>query len=160
MEPPTRECFHIHDHKMDAMESIVAETNGANLLVAYAFRFDLAALKKKYPKAREATDPGVLDAWNRGEVQMLLAHPASIGHGMNIQFGGHHIVWFGLNSSRELFQQFNARLPRPGQKSKNVFIHMILTNDTFDMRLVDLLADRDATQDRITDAVKLHLSTA
>jgi hypothetical protein len=84
----------------------------------------------------------------------------SIGHGMNIQFDGHHIVWFGLNSSRELFQQFNACLPRPGQKSKNVFIHMILTNDTFDMRLVDLLADRDATQDRITEAVKLHLATA
>ncbi|MFU1607379.1 SNF2-related protein [Sulfitobacter pontiacus] len=160
VEPPTRETIHIHDHKLAALDSIVAETNGANLLVAYEFKFDLDRIKKKYPKAREATEAGALDAWNRGEVQMLLAHPASIGHGMNLQFGGHHIVWFGLNASLELFQQFNARLPRPGQKSSHVFIHWILARGTFDERLVKLLAARDATQDRITEAVKLHLLAA
>lgn len=157
VEPPTREIIHIHDHKLAALDSIVAETNGANLLLAYEFQFDVDAIRKKYPKAKLATDPGVLDAWNRGEVQMLLAHPASIGHGMNLQFGGHHIVWYGLNSSLELFQQFNARLPRPGQVSKYVMQHMILTRGTFDERLVTVLEDRDATQDRITEAVKLHL---
>ena len=157
VEPPTREIVHIHDHKLSALESIVAETNGANLLVAYSFRFDLDRIKKKYPKAREATEPGALDAWNRGEVAMLLAHPASIGHGMNLQFGGHHVVWYGLNASLELFQQFNARLPRPGQKSDYVMIHMILCRNTFDERLLSVLGSRDATQDRLTEAVKLYI---
>jgi len=153
----TREVIHIHDHKMDALESIVAETNGANLLVAYSYRFDLDRIKKKYPKAREATEPGALDAWNKGEVPMLLAHPASIGHGMNIQFGGHHIVWFGLNASLELYQQFNARLARPGQTAEKVFLHLILCRHTFDAKMVPLLDDKGATQDRITDAVRWYL---
>ena len=152
-----RETIPIHDLKVNELESIVADTAGANLLVAYSFKFDLERIKKKFPYAREATEPGVLDAWNEGKVRMLLAHPASIGHGMNLQYGGHHIVWFGLNASLELYQQFNARLARPGQKAEHVFIHHILTNSTFDMRLVDVLADRDATQERITDAVKAHL---
>ncbi|WP_299549943.1 hypothetical protein [uncultured Tateyamaria sp.] len=142
------------------MDSIVAETNGANLLIAYEFQFDQDRIQKKYPKAKIATDPGVLDAWNRGEVQMMLTHPASIGHGMNLQFGGHHLVWYGLNSSLELFQQFNARLPRPGQSSNYVMCHMILTRGTFDERLMTVLEDRGATQDRITEAVKLHLLEA
>jgi hypothetical protein len=102
-------------------------------------------------------DGGVLDAWNRGEVRRLLAHPASIGHGMNIQFGGHHVVWFGLNASLELYQQFNARLPRPGQLADRVFLHLILTRDTFDAKMLPLLGDQDATQERITEAVKWHL---
>lgn len=85
---------------------------------------------------------------------MLLTHPASIGHGMNIQFGGHHIVWFGLNSSLELFQQLSARLPRSGQPADRVYQYHILTRGTFDERLVNLLEDRDITQDRITEAVK------
>jgi len=152
-----RETIPIHELKVNELESIVAETGGANLLVAYSFKFDLARIKKKFPYARVATEPGVLDDWNKGKVRMLLAHPASIGHGMNLQYGGHHIVWFGLNASLELYQQFNARLPRPGQQAERVFIHHILTAGTFDMRLVDVLADRDATQERITDAVKAQL---
>jgi SNF2 family DNA or RNA helicase len=160
VEPPTRETIHIHDLKLVAVDSIVAETNGANLLVAYEFKFDLDRIKSKYPKAQLATDPGVLDAWNRGEVQMMLAHPASIGHGMNLQFGGHHLVWFGPTSSLELFLQFNARLPRPGQVSSYVMCHMILTRGTFDERLVDVLKERDVTQDRITEAVKIHLKVS
>lgn len=139
---------------MAALESIVAETNGANLLVAWGFQFDRDRIKKRFPYAQDATDEGVLDAWNRGEVRMLLTHPASIGHGMNIQFGGHHIVWFGLNSSLELFQQLSARLPRSGQPADRVYQYHILTRGTFDERLVNLLEDRDITQDRITEAVK------
>lgn len=158
-EPPTRELVHIHDHKLTALDSIVAETNGANLMVAYSFKFDLARIKKKYPHAREATEEGALEAWNRGEVRMLLTHPASIGHGMNIQFGGNHLVWFGLTSSLELYQQLSARLPRPGQPASHVYIYHILTRGTFDERLVSLLADRDVTQDRITDAVKWYVDS-
>lgn len=157
-EPPTRELVHIHDHKLAALESIVAETNGANLLVAWSFKFDRDKIKKKFPFARDATEEGALEDWNKGKVRMLLTHPASIGHGMNIQFGGHHLVWYGLNSSLELYQQLSARLPRPGQPSSHVYIYHILTRGTFDERLVTLLADRDVTQDRITDAVKWHIS--
>ncbi|MCH2078499.1 MAG: SNF2-related protein [Rhodobacteraceae bacterium] len=149
-----REVIHIHDHKLAALESIVAETNGANLLVAWGFQFDRDRIKKKFPFAKDATDEGVLDDWNKGKVRMLLTHPASIGHGMNIQFGGHHIVWFGLNSSLELYQQLSARLPRSGQPAERVFQYHILTRDTFDERLIDILQDREVTQDRITDAVK------
>lgn len=158
--PPKREAIRFHDAKLDALDSIVAELNGANLLVAYTFKFDLAAIRKRYPKARLATDEGVLDAWNAGDVPMLLAHPASIGHGMNIQFGGHNIAWFGLTPSLELYQQFNARLPRPGQTAERVFVRHILARGTFDEKLISVLAERDATQDRITEAVRWRLEVA
>lgn len=154
-----RDTIHIHDHKLAALESIVAETNGANLLVAYSFKFDLARIKKRYPHAREATEPGALDDWNKGKVQMLLAHPASIGHGMNIQHGGHHTVWFGLTASLELYQQFNARLARHGQKAAQVFLHHILARGTFDESMLTLLSNKGVTQERITDAVKLHFDS-
>ncbi|MEP2533494.1 SNF2-related protein [Shimia sp.] len=157
-EEAPRETIPIHDHKLFALESIVHEIGNESLLVAYSFEFDLERIKRKFPYAREATEEGVLDAWNRGEVRMLLAHPASIGHGMNLQFGGHHCCWYGLTASLELYQQFNARLPRPGQESERVFLHHILTRGTFDERLLTVLQDKDATQERITDAVKWHLS--
>lgn len=153
-----REVVHIHSRKLDALESLVQEINGANLLVAYSYKFDLAAIRKRFPKARVADEPGALDDWNKGKVSMLLAHPASIGHGMNIQFGGHHIVWYGLNASLELYQQFNARLPRPGQAAKKVYIHHIMTRGTFDERVVEILSNRDATQERIIEAVRYVLS--
>lgn len=149
-----RELVHIHDHKLAALESIVEETNGANILVGWSFKFDRDRIKKRFPWARYATDEGVLDDWNAGKVRMLLTHPASIGHGMNIQFGGHHLVWFGLNSSLELYQQLTARLPRSGQPSDHVFVYHILTRGTFDERLVDILNDRDADQERVTDATR------
>lgn len=157
----TKEVIDIHELKVDALERLVSELNGANLLVAYAYRFDIDRIKKRFPKARLATEPGVLDAWNRGEVQMLLAHPASLGHGLNLQFGGHHMVWYGLTPSLELYQQMNARLPRPGQPADTVFIHHILARGTFEhTRLIKVLGERDATQDRITEAVRWQMKEA
>lgn len=156
--PPKRLVVPIHAEKLAAMDSIVEATCGDNLLVAYSFKFDLAALKKRYPHARVADEEGALDDWNEGKVRMLLAHPASIGHGMNIQLGGHNIVWYGLTASLELYQQFNARLPRPGQTAERVFVRHVLTRGTFDERLMKVLADRDATQNRITQAVKWQLN--
>lgn len=153
-----REVINIHDHKLATLDSIVAETNGASLLVAYSFKFDLERIKKRFPFAKEATEEGVLEDWNAGKVRMLLAHPASIGHGMNIQAGGHHTVWYGLTPSLELYQQFSARLPRSGQKAKRCYQHQILCRGTFDERLSEILTDRGATQDTITEAVKLHLT--
>ncbi len=158
--PPTREIVHIHNGKLDALDSIVAESAGGNILVAYSFKFDLAAIRKRYPKARLATDEGVMADWNKGKVRMMLCHPAQIGHGINIQFGGHAIVWFGLNPSLELYQQLNARLPRPGQPNAFVTVQHILTRCIFDEKLICVLDDRDATQDRITDAVKWHVKGA
>lgn len=149
-----RELVHIHDHKLAALESIVEETNGANLLVGWSFKFDRDRIRKRFPWARSADEEGVLDDWNAGKVRMLLTHPASIGHGMNVQFGGHHLVWFGLNSSLELYQQLSARLHRSGQPADRVYIHHILTRGTFDERLVEVLGERDATQERITDTTR------
>lgn len=88
---------------------------------------------------------------------MLLTHPASIGHGMNIQFGGNVLVWYGLTSSLELFKQLSARLPRSGQPADRVFQYHILARGTFDERLLSILDDRDATQERITKATKFDL---
>lgn len=152
-----REVVEIHDRKLAALESVIEGIGGENLLVAYSFKFDLAKIKKRFKFAREATEPGALDAWNRGEVPLLLAHPASIGHGMNLQFGGHHCAWYGVTASLELYQQFNARLPRPGQEAEKVFIHHILARGTFDERILGVLEQRDATQERITEAVKYEL---
>lgn len=151
--------IHIHDHKIRALEQLVGSLNGESLLIAYAYKFDAARIRKSFPGVQLATDPGVLDAWNRREVRIMMAHPASVGHGLNLQFGGHHAVWYGLPTSLELYQQFNARLPRPGQTAETVFIHHILARDTFEhTRLINVLRERDATQDRITDAVKWHLA--
>lgn len=152
-----RDVISIHSRKLEALESIVEEVNGANLLVAYSFKFDLAAIRKKFPHARLADEPGALEDWNKGKVKMLLAHPASIGHGMNIQFGGNQIVWFGLNPSLELYQQFNARLPRPGQAAAKVYIRHIMTRGTFDEDVAEILAGKDATQERITDATRARI---
>lgn len=156
--PPKREIVHFHQEKLIEMDAVVAETAGDNLLVAYTFKFDLDALRHRYPFARVATEDGVLDEWNEGKVRMLLAHPASIGHGMNIQFGGNQIVWYGLTPSLELYQQFNARLPRPGQAANQVIVTHILARDTFDERLIEVLGVRDANQKRVTEATKWELA--
>lgn len=156
-ESAPRETVAIHDHKLEALERIISEIDGENLVVAYSFGVDLERIRARFKHAREAREPGALDAWNRGEVRLLLAHPASIGHGLNLQFGGHHAAWYGLTASLELYQQFNARLPRPGQGADKVFIHHILTEGTFDEELVKILGDRDATQERITNSVRYQI---
>lgn len=153
-----REIVLVHELKLDALGSIVAEAAGEPMLVAYGFRFDLDAIRKKYPRAVVFEDePDFVKLWNKGKIGMGLAHPASIGHGLNLQFGGHIAVWYGLTWSLELYQQFNMRLPRPGQKHHSVFLHHIVAAGTADEDVLAALARKGATQDSVVDAVRVRL---
>lgn len=144
-----RSVVHIHDAKMEALEELVETAQGENLLVFYGFKFDKEAIRKRYPHAVVANEnPHSVTLWNQNKIKMLLAHPASIGHGTNLQYGGHLAAWFGLTFSLELWQQANMRLPRPGQ-TKQVKIYPIIAEGTYDERALSILSDREATQDRI-----------
>lgn len=150
------EVVNIHTLKVDALDSVIEEANGAPVLVAYSYQFDLEKLRKKYPKAEVVGEAKNLQKrWNNGEIPILLAHPASAGHGLNLQYGGHVTVWYGLNWSLELYQQLNKRLHRPGQK-ETVIIHHIIAEGTVDERVMEVLPEKEATQDALTAATLWH----
>jgi SNF2 family DNA or RNA helicase len=143
----------VHDHKIAALEELVEQTDEP-LLVAYQFKSDINRLLAKFPKAVElGKDPAVIDRWNAGQIPMLLAHPASAGHGLNLQRGGRIVVWFGLPWSLELYSQFNGRLHRQGQE-RPVLVHHILTKDSVDEAVHQTLKRKDATQGNLLEAVK------
>jgi SNF2 family DNA or RNA helicase len=149
----------VHDAKLDACAEIVAEAAGSPLLVAYNYKTDAERLLKRFPQAQVlGKDPAQIDAWNRGEIPILLAHPASAGHGLNLQKGGHTIVWFGLNWSLELYQQFNARLHRQGQ-DKPVIVHHLAVRDTVDETVLAALGRKDVTQRALLNALKEDVGT-
>ena len=144
----------IHTAKLDALAEIVEDNQGENVLVAYNYRFDLGRLMARFPDAVVLDkQQETIDRWNRGEIKMLLAHPASAGHGLNLQDGGSLIVWFGLTWSLELYQQFNARLHRQGQ-TKPVRILHIVSKKTIDERVLSVLRSKDATQKQLLAALK------
>lgn len=143
-----------HDAKLDALTDLVEQNEGENILLAYNFKSDLERLQKRFPFARVLDkDPETVRAWNSGEIKMLLAHPASAGHGLNLQRGGSLIVWFGLNWSLELYQQFNARLHRQGQ-SKPVRVVHLIASGSIDERVMQVLSDKDAQQGTLLRALK------
>lgn len=143
-----------HTAKLDALAEIVEDNPSETILVAYNYASDLERLRKRFPDARVLDKKQeTIDAWNRGEIQMLLAHPASAGHGLNLQKGGALCVWFGLNWSLELYQQFNARLHRQGQDRPVRVVH-IVGEDTIDQRVISVLRDKDATQKNLLNALK------
>lgn len=157
-ENEKRQLVSVHDLKLDELERVVEEAAGASILVAYSYQFDLDRIKKKYPKAVVFDNtPGILKDWNAGKIPLLVAHPASVGHGLNMQYGGHIACWYGLTWSLELYQQFNARLPRPGQKSSLVTIHHIVARNTVDADVLEALGRKGATQDRVLDAVRVRV---
>lgn len=144
----------IHDLKLAALDSVIEEANGAPVLVAYSYEFDLVKLRKRYPRAEVVGEaPNLQKRWNAGEIPILLAHPASAGHGLNLQYGGNITVWYGLNWSLELYQQLNKRLHRPGQR-ETVVIHHIVAEGTVDERVMQVLPEKDATQDALVEATK------
>lgn len=148
----------IHDKKLDALESILQEAQGNPVVVAYSFRFDMARIKKRFKNAVIfEDDKDAVRKWNEGKIQLLLAHPASMGHGLNMQYGGNIAVWYGLTWSLELYQQFNARLPRPGQRHEHVFLHHILAAGTADEKVLDAMTAKGANQDSVTDAVRVYV---
>jgi SNF2 family DNA or RNA helicase len=152
-----RNVIPIHDAKLDALAELIDTSAGNNLLVFYAYEHDRDRIIKRFPSARVFRGPGDAEAWNRGEVSLLLCHPASAGHGLNLQAGGHIIVWFGLTWSLELYQQANARLPRPGQ-TQSVVIHHIVTENTLDERVMQVMAGKNATQEALLRALKGYLN--
>lgn len=144
----------IHTEKLDRLQEIIEDNPNENLLVAYNYKFDLERLLKRFPGARVLDkEQSTIDDWNAGKIKLLLAHPASAGHGLNLQLGGNIIIWFGLNWSLELYQQFNARLHRQGQ-ANNVRIMHIVSEGTIDERVLSVLADKDKTQNNLLNALK------
>jgi len=155
------ETIAIHEKKLDALEDIIEAAYGRPVLVAYWFRHDLERIterlqKLKIPYARLDTD-GSIRKWNAGEIPVALIHPASAGHGLNLQGGGNTLVWFGLTWSLELYQQTVARLWRQGQESETVVVQHIITKGTIDERIMKALSEKDTTQAALIDAVKADL---
>ena len=146
----------IHDEKLNALEDLIESANGKPVLVAYWFKHDLARIKAKFPFVREIKTDEDIRAWNRGEIEVGVIHPASAGHGLNLQTGGSTLIWFGLTWSLELYQQTNARLYRQGQKN-TVVIHHIVTKGTIDERVLKALGKKEKTQNSLIDAVKAEL---
>ena len=146
----------IHDRKLDALEDLVESTNGKPVLVAYWFKHDKERIQQRM-EARELKEPQDFADWNAGKIPVALIHPASAGHGLNLQQGGSILIWFGLTWSLELYQQTNARLWRQGQADKTVIIQHIVAKDTIDERILNVLKHKDGTQAALIEAVKADL---
>lgn len=151
-----RGVHEIHDAKLDALEELIEQAQGKPLLVFYAYQHDLERIKRRFPWAATMDEPGVIERWNRGEVPLLLAHPASAGHGLNLQEGGNHVVWFGLTWSLELYEQANARLHRQGQ-TERVIVHHLVAKGTVDEDVMARLRSKAATQADLVEALKARI---
>lgn len=150
-----KETIVIHDQKLEALEELIEEANGKSVLVAYWFKHDLERIKSRIKVREIKTDKDIRD-WNDGKIPVGLVHPASAGHGLNLQAGGSTLIWFGLTWSLELYQQTYARLWRQGQK-ETVVIHHIIAKDTIDEDVIRSLKLKEKTQDGIIEAVKARI---
>ncbi|MGB9586582.1 MAG: SNF2-related protein [Armatimonadota bacterium] len=148
----------IHDRKLDALEDIIEAANGKPVLIAYWYKHDLERIMERF-HAIHLDNAESIKRWNDGEIPVAVIHPASAGHGLNLQAGGSCLVWFGLTWSLELYQQTNARLWRQGQKD-TVIIHHIVAKDTIDEQVMKALKRKDKTQTALIDAVKANLKEA
>lgn len=148
----------IHNLKLEALREII-EDNDSPILVFYNFKSDLVRLKTFFKNYHPKTldDKGAFEAWNKGEIKLMFANPASMAHGLNIQSGGHLIVWFGLTFNLELYQQANARLYRQGQKSSNVIINHLLLANSIDEEAINRLDQKDSVQQSLIDYVKAEI---
>ncbi|PWV90241.1 SNF2 domain-containing protein [Paenibacillus cellulosilyticus] len=146
----------IHDVKLNKLEDLIEAANGNPVLVFYAYKHDLSRIKKRFPQARTLDSADDIAAWNAGEIPLLLAHPASAGHGLNLQDGGSVIVWFGLTWSLELYQQANARLYRQGQ-TKSVIIHHLVVEGSIDEDVIAALESKADGQNALMAAVKARI---
>lgn len=145
----------IHDKKLDALEDLIEGANGKPVLVAYWYKHDLERIRDRFP-VRQIQSSKDIEDWNDGKIPIAVIHPASAGHGLNLQSGGSTLIWFGLTWSLELYQQTNARLYRQGQKD-TVIVHHIITKNTIDEDVLLALTKKEKTQDALIDAVKVNL---
>ena len=155
------DVHNIHDRKLDALEDIIEAANGNPVLVAYWFKHDYDRISERLKKCHipfsKLDTSDSIRRWNNGEIPVALIHPASAGHGLNLQSGGSTLVWFGLTWSLELYQQTVARLWRQGQTSKTVVVQHIITKGTIDERITKALRSKERTQSALIDAVKADL---
>lgn len=151
-----KKVISIHDRKLDALEDLVEAANGKPILVAYWYKHDLMRIQKRLPEARVIDTSKDITDWNHGEIAIGLIHPASAGHGLNLQEGGCTIVWFGLTWSLELYQQMNARLWRQGQKH-TVVIHHLITKGTHDEDVMKALEKKETGQSALIHAVRARI---
>lgn len=157
----TQEIIRIHDRKLDALDDLIEAANGKPVLVAYWFRHDLERITERLQhnkiKFSRLDSTKSIRSWNNGELPVALIHPASAGHGLNLQQGGSTLIWFGLTWSLELYQQTNARLWRQGQTENTVVVQHIITKDTIDGRILKALREKNSTQAALINAVKADL---
>ena len=151
---------YLHDRKLDALEDLIEGSNGKPVLVAYWYQHDLDRIKERLNKLHipfaEMKASGIIERWNSGELPVALIHPASAGHGLNLQAGGSTLIWFGLTWSLELYQQTNARLWRQGQED-TVVLHHIIAKGTIDEDVMKALKRKEKTQSALINAVKANL---
>lgn len=151
----------IHDRKLDALEDLIEAQCGKPVLVAYWFKHDLERIENRLEELKinfkEIRTDASIEDWNKGNIEVGLIHPASAGHGLNLQEGGSTLIWFGLTWSLELYEQTNARLYRQGQKDRCVVIEHIVTKGTIDEQIIKTLEEKDKSQSRLIDAVKANL---
>ena len=140
-------------HKFDRLEELLAENQRTNTIVAYSYLEELAELKRRFPHAQTMDDDNVIERWNRGEVELLLVHPKSAGHGLNLQHGGCHMVFLSLPWSLELYEQTVGRLHRSGQ-TRDVWVYVMLTDNTIDERIWAALHDKRAVSDVALEELK------
>lgn len=145
----------LHNVKLEALEEMIEQARGDNVLVLYSYKHDADRIKKRID-CRQLDKPEDIEAWNKGEIPVAIAHPASIGHGLNLQSGGHIIIWFGLTWSLELYQQANERLNRPGQKHLCKIYHLVMKG-THDQRVLKALSRKEKGQSAAIEALKLEL---
>ncbi|MBE6068061.1 MAG: DEAD/DEAH box helicase [Clostridium lundense] len=150
------EALEIHDEKLKALEDIIETASGKPVLIFYSYKHDRDRLKKYFKNAKELKTSEDIKKWNNGEIEIMLVHPASAGHGLNLQAGGNIIVWFGLTWSLELYQQANARLYRQGQK-QNVMIHHLVVKGTMDEDVMRVLENKSIGQETLLQAVKARI---
>jgi len=143
--------------KLDVLKEIVDVSQGKAILCFYSFKHDLERIKEQIPNAVKLENSEDIEQWNKGNIPLLLAHPAGAGHGLNLQAGGNIIVWFGLTWSLELYQQANARLYRQGQKEK-VIIHHLITEGTADIDVLRSLQNKEEVQENLLNALKARIN--
>lgn len=150
----------IHEAKLEKMDQLIEEANGQPVLVFYNYTHERDRLKARYPYAVEIKDDGAIDKWDAGQAPILLANPASAGHGLNLQFGGHIIIWYSPTWNYEFYDQANKRLHRPGQ-TETVLIHLLIAKGTMDERVVNVvLKEKEAGQDKLLEALRAEIMEA
>lgn len=147
----------IHDRKLEALEELIEQAAGENVIVYYTYQHDKERILQKFPEARILKTEKDVEDWNAGKIKMLVAHPASAGHGLNLQDGGSIAIWFGLNWSLELYQQANARLHRQGQKN-TVRIYRIIAENTVDNRVLEVLNGKNMRQEELLEQLRAEVT--